>query len=230
VWVLAGDTDPLTAEVPAVLDYLLRPGLEPRFLTADTLLFRMLWPTVIVELPDLDPIESMERFGERMGTVPAPSTNNREGLSRARITLVPYRGPQGWEALAPSRLVAHFEGPINFSGFRADRTVRAGGELPVTLFWWLNSQSSVVGAVPTFRLVDANGRAFASEEPGRPLPAVEEGDWVAVRRERLAVPAGTPPGRYTLELVLSTEAGQPVRRTDQPGATLPLTTIQVTGR
>ena len=67
VWVLAGETDPLTAEIPAVLDYLLRPKVEPRFLPADTLLFRMLRPTVMVELPDLDPIESMERFGERQG-------------------------------------------------------------------------------------------------------------------------------------------------------------------
>ena len=230
VWVLAGETDPLTAEVPAVLDYLLKPRVEPRFLPADTLLFRMLWPTVMVELPDLDPIESLERFGERKGSVPAPSSNNREGLSRARITLVPYRGPQGWEALAPSRLLAKYDGPISFSGFRADRTVRAGSELPVTLFWWLSSQSSIVGPVPTFRLVDASGRAFASEEPGRPLPAVEEGDWFVVRRERLAVPSGTPPGRYTLELVLSTEAGRPLPRVDQPAPTLPLTTIQVTGR
>ena len=230
VWVLTGETDPLTAEVPAVLDYLLRPKVEPRFLPADTLLFRMLRPTVMIELPDLDPIESMERFGERKGIVPAPSSNNREGLSRARITLVPDRGPQGWASLAPSRLVARFDGPIQFFGFRADRTVRAGADLPVTLFWWLSSQSGIVEPVPTFRLVDANGRAFASEDPGRPLPAVEEGDWVVVRRERLAVPARVPPGQYTLELVLNTEAGRPIRRADQPATTLPLMSLQVTAR
>jgi hypothetical protein len=62
------------------------------------------------------------------------------------------------------------------------------------------------------------------------LPAVEEGDWTVVRRERLAVPSRVPPGQYTLELVLSTEAGQPIRRADQSVATLPLTTIQVTAR
>ena len=69
VWILAGETDPLIAEVPAVLDYLLRPHVEPRFLPADTLIFRMLHPTVIVEMPDLDPIESLDRFGERRGSV-----------------------------------------------------------------------------------------------------------------------------------------------------------------
>jgi hypothetical protein len=185
---------------------------------------------VVVELPDLDPIESMERFGERKGTVPAPSSNNREGLSRARITLVPDRGPQGWASLAPSRLLARFDGPIQFFGFRTDRTVRAGADLPVTLFWWLSSQSGIVGPVPTFRLVDANGQAYASEDPGRSLPAVEEGDWVVVRRERLAVPARVPPGQYTLELVLSTDVGQPIRRADQPAATLPLTSLQVIAR
>ena len=116
VWILAGETDPLIAEVPAVLDYLLRPRVEPRFLPADTLIFRMLHPTVVVELPDLDPIESLDRFGERRGSVPAPSLNNREGLARARITFIPARGPQGWEALAPTRLVARFERQIQLLG------------------------------------------------------------------------------------------------------------------
>ncbi|MCC7371068.1 MAG: glycosyltransferase family 39 protein [Chloroflexi bacterium] len=230
VWVLAGETDPLTAEAPAVLDYLLRPHVEPRFLPADTLLFRMLRPTVVVELPDLDPIESMERFGERKATVLAPSRNNREGVARARITLVPDRGPQGWASLAPSRLLARFDGPVQFFGYRAEKTVRAGSDLPVTLFWWLTSQSTIPGPVPTLRLVDANGRIFPSESPTRPLPAVEEGDWVVIRREQLAVPSRTPPGQYTLDVVLSTEAGQPIRRADQPAATLPLTTVQVTAR
>ena len=230
VWVLAGETDPLTAEVPAVLDYLLKPRVEPRFLPADTLIFRMLHPAVIVELPDLDPIESMDRFGERRGTVPAPSANNREGLARARITLVPDRGPQGWQALAPSRLVARFEGPIQFMGYRVERTVRAGADLPVTLLWWLSSQSTIASPVVSLRLVDAKGQAFPSEEPDRPLPAVEEGDWVIVRRDRFAVPSRMPPGQYTLEVAISTEAGQPIRRIDRPGTTLPLTTIQVTAR
>jgi hypothetical protein len=231
VWILAGETDPLTAEVPAVLDYLLRPRVEPRFFPQDTLIFRMLVPTVVVELPDLDPIESLDRFGERRGTVPAPSLNNRDALARARVTFVPSRGPQGWQALAPSRLTATFDGGVRFIGYRADqRQVRAGDDLPVTTLWWVSSQSPVQ-PVPSLRLVDANGQVIRSENPDRPLPSVTEGDWVIVRRDRFAVPGRAPAGQYTLEASLTDdETGRPLRRQDQPAAGVPLAPIRVTGR
>ena len=150
--------------MPAVLDYLLRPHVEPRFLPPTPLIFRMLQPSVVVELPDLDPIESLDRFGERRGSVPAPSLNNREGLARARITFIPARGPQGWPALAPTRLVARYERQVQLLGYRAERQVRAGDDLPVTMLWWLTSQSEARPMV-SLRLVDANGQVIRSEQP-----------------------------------------------------------------
>jgi 4-amino-4-deoxy-L-arabinose transferase-like glycosyltransferase len=232
VWVLAGETDPLTAEVPAVLDYLLRPGVEPRFLPPETLLFQMLRPAVVVELPDLDPVESMDRFGERRGSVPAPSLNNRDSLARARITLVPSRGPQGWMSLAPTRLAARFDGNVQLLGYRADqRQVRAGDDLPVTLIWWVTSQSKS-HPIPTVRLVDANGQVLRSESPERPLPTPGDGDWAVVRREHFAVPNRAQPGQYTLEVSLTDEeTGRPLRRTEPPGSGgVPLGQIRVTAR
>lgn len=230
VWVLAGETDPLTAEVPAVLDYLLRPRVEPRFLPADTLIFRMLHPTVVVELPEIDPIESLDRFGERRGTVPAPSLNNRDGLARARITVIPARGPQGWQALAPSRLVAEYEGQVQLTGYRAERQVRAGDDLPVTTLWWVTSESRAQPEV-SLRLVGADGRTVRSEQPDRALPAVGEGDWMVVRQDTFSVPSRTPPGQYTLEAALVDETtGQPLQRVDQPGTAVPLTTVRVNSR
>jgi len=230
VWILAGDTDPLIAEVPAVLDYLLRPHVEPRFLPADTLIFRMLHPSVVVELPDLDPIESLDRFGERRGSVPAPSRNNREGLARARITLIPSRGPQGWEALAPSRLVARYDRQIQLLGYRVERQVRAGDDLPVTTLWWLTSRSDARPIV-SLRLVDANGQVVRSEQPERPLPVMDEGDWMVARRDVFSVPSRTPAGQYTLEAALvDEETGQPIRRVEPIGAAMPLTTVRVNAR
>ncbi|MFN8637309.1 MAG: glycosyltransferase family 39 protein [Chloroflexota bacterium] len=231
VWVLAGETDPLTAEVPAILDYLLRPRLEPRFLPADTLIFQMLKPAVVLELPDLDPIESMDRFGERSGSVPVPSRNNRDGLARARITLIPNRGPQGWQVLAPNRVTARFDGAVQLLGYRTDqRQVKAGDSLPVSTFWWVTSQG-ISGPVVSLRLVDANGGVVRSEEPDRALPDPGQGDWIVVRRDTFAVPGRTPAGQYSLEAsVLDGESGRPLQRLDQPGATVQLTTIRVTGR
>lgn len=230
VWVLAGETDPLTAEVPAVLDYLLRPRVEPRFLPPDTLIFRMLYPTVVVELPDLDPIESMDRFGERRGSVPAPSRNNREGLARARITFIPARGPQGWEALTPTRLLARYEGQVQLLGYRAERQARVGDDLPVTTFWWLTSQSQARPMV-SLRLVGPNGAVVRSEQPDRVLPAVGEGDWMVARRDIFSVPSRTAPGQYTLEVALvDEETGQPLRRVEPPGSAVPLTTVRLSAR
>lgn len=229
LWILAGETDPLTAEVPALLDYLFRPQIVPHFLPADTLMFRMLYPGTVVELPDFDPIESMERFGERRASVPAPSRNNREGLTRARITAVPARGPQGWQAVAPTRLTARFEGIVQLMGYRAEREIQAGDDLAVTLFWWVTSQSPVRPVV-SLRLVGDGNQVVRSEQPDRVLPEpVEDGDWVIVRREVFAVPELTPPGQYTLDVALVDErTGQPLRREDEPGGTLPLTTVRVT--
>jgi hypothetical protein len=228
VWILAGETDPLTAEVPAVLDFLLRPRFEPRFLPADTLLFRMLLPAVVVELPDIDPIESLERFGERRGSVPAPSTN-REGFTRARITVVPARGPQGWEALAPRRLTAAFEGEVRFMGYRAEGEVSAGDELAVTTMWWVSAQS-VSDAIVSLRLVDGSGQVVRSAQPDRPLPHIGTGDWVIVRRDLLAVPSRTAAGQYTLEVALLAPDGRPLVLRERPGGSLPLTPVRVTER
>jgi 4-amino-4-deoxy-L-arabinose transferase-like glycosyltransferase len=231
VWVLAGATDPLTAEVPAVLDYLLRPRVEPRFLPSDTLIFQMLRPSIVVELPDIDPIESLDRFGERRGSVPAPSLNNRDGLARARVTFVPARGPQAWLSVAPTRLTASFDGGVQMLGYRADqRQVRAGDELPVTVLWWVTSQATVQ-PTPALRLVDANGQAVGSERPERPLPVLEPGDWVIVRRELFVVPGRTQAGQYTLEAGLTEEeSGRALRRVDQPGEGVPLAQVRVTAR
>jgi hypothetical protein len=231
IWVLAGETDPLTAEVPAVLDYLIRPREAPRFLPPDVLIFQMLRPAIVVELPDLDPVESLDRFGDRKGSVPAPSLNNRESLARARITAVPDRGPQGWQSVAPTRLAASFDGGVQVLGYRADqKQVRAGDSLPVTVLWWVTSQASVRG-VPALRLVDANGQVVRSEAQDRPLPDLGPGDWVIVRADALAVPARVPPGTYTLELGLTDdETGRALRRADRPGAGVPLGQVRVTAR
>ncbi len=229
VLILAGETNPLTAEVPAILDFLLRPHIAPRFLPADTLLFRMLHAAVVIELPDLDPIESMERFGERAGSVPAPSRNNREALTRARITTIPERGPQGWQALAPTRLAARFEGNVQLMGYRVERQVRAGDDLPVTALWWLATASAQQPLV-TLRLVGANGVAATSDREPQALPATGEGDWVVVRRDVFAVPERLAPGQYTLEAVLTAADGRPLRALEPAGVGVPLTTIRVTAR
>jgi len=229
VYVLAGEVDPLTAERPAVLDYLLRPTVEPRFLTPDTLVFPMLRPVVYVELPEIDPIESLDRFGERRARVPVPS-GNRDGRAWARVTLVPGRGPQGWEALAPSRLTAGFDQGVRLIGYRADqRSPRAGDEIPVTTIWWVSGQAPTSPTVSP-RLVDSAGRISRSTGPEGTLPAVPPGDWVLIRRDLFGVDGRLAPGQYSLDVAILDDAGRPLRRSDQPGDSASLTPIRIAGR
>jgi hypothetical protein len=209
--------------------------VEPHFLPPDTLMFQMLRPSVVVELPDLDPIESLDRFGERRGSVPAPALNNRDSLARARITIVPSRGPQGWQSLAPSRLSTRFDGNVDLLGYRVEqRQIQAGDDLPVTLVWWVSSQANLANLrpVPSLRLVDGNGQVVRSEAPERPLPMTGEGDWVVIRREHLAVPDRAQAGQYTLEAgLIDEETGRSLRRVQPAGnGGAPLVQIRVSAR
>ena len=100
----------------------------------------------------------------------------------------------------------------------------------MTTFWWLTSQSDARPIV-SLRLVDANGQVVRSEQPERPLPVVGEGDWMVARRDIFSVPSRTPPGQYTLEAALvDEETGQPIRRVEPAGPSVPLTTVRVNAR
>jgi hypothetical protein len=78
--------------------------------------------------------------------------------------------------------------------------------------------------------VDANGQVVRSEQPDRALPPIDEGDWVIVRRDIFTVPSRTPPGQYTLEVAVADASGSTLRREDQPGMSVPITTVRVNAR
>ena len=229
VMVLAGETDPLTAERPAILDYLLRPELEPRFVAADTLVFPVGRPGLVVEAPNVDPIESIERFGERRASVPVPSTN-RAGRDFAYVTFIPERGPQGWESLVPSRLPTAFEQDTHFIGFRAaTRALRAGEDLVLTSFWRVGPSSPAASIALRLR-GPSGGPPLVTEPAAQPLPTVEPNNWVLARRQRIAVPAQAPAGEYRLELQVLDSTGRALRQTGDGSDRLILTTVQVSAR
>ena len=227
--VLAGETDPLTAERPAILDYLLRPALRPRFIPPETLVFPVGRPGLVIEAPDVDPIESLERFGERRASVPVPSTS-RAGREFAYVTFIPERGPQGWESLAPSRLSASFERDTHFIGYRAStRALRAGEDLLVTTFWRVGPTSPSLSVGLAF--ADARGGRLGEPAPTvEPLPVVEANNWVLARRQRIQVPPRTPTGEYRVEVQVVDSDGRPLRQARDGSDRLTITTVQVSAR
>ncbi|MCC6175028.1 MAG: glycosyltransferase family 39 protein [Chloroflexi bacterium] len=228
VFALAGATDPLTAEAPAILEYLMRPDVEPHFLPSETLVFPLLRASLVLELPDVDPIESLERFGERRAIVPVP-TVSRDAREGARLTLIPDRGPQGWEALMPARQPAALEREVWLVGYRSERTARAGDVLPVTTFWRVGPTAPSTLSV-VLRLVDRTGAVVSGDQEARMLPPVDPGTWLLARRVDLTVPGRVPPGEYSLEAAIVGPDGRPVPRADGSGTTLRLTTLRVSGR
>ena len=235
IWVLAGATDPLTAEVPARLDYLLRPGLTPHFLLPDTLVFPVGRPALVLEAPDVDPPEPLDRFGERRAAVPIPSTN-RAGRDFARLTLVPSRTAEGWASLAPARVRATFGGEIELLGYRAAREARVGDTLPVVTYWRVGAEGpSHLGA--KVRLHEEGGRQASESSAGffvlaeqQPAPPLPPGERVVILRQELRISSRATPGSYRLEVSPADEAGRPARRIDAADEAVLLTTVRVSPR
>jgi 4-amino-4-deoxy-L-arabinose transferase-like glycosyltransferase len=230
IWVLAGATDPLTAERPAILDYLLRPGLEPRFLPVDAIVFPVGRPALVLEAPDVDSIESIERFGTRVANILIPSTN-RAGRDSARLTLIEAKSAGAWEQIPPSRNRAAFEGGVELIGYRSTRSIRAGEDLPVLTYWRLGPNAPDVSERVSVRLVEPSGSVIARPSPvSLPSLAGLEGERILIRRHFVPVPAEAPSGRYRLEAVVDGPAGGLTLRTGGRGDHEFLARIEVSAR
>ena len=228
VLILAGATAPLTAERPAILDYLLRPRVEPRFLQADTLVFPLDRPALVLEAPDIDPADTLERFGPRLASIPIPSTN-RVGRDYAHLTLVEGRPPEAWNTVPPFRNRAAFEGSIELLGFRVDRVIRTGDSLPVVTYWRLGPETTT--APVSVRLLDARGGSLTQAEPlGGSALTGTSGGRILVRRQELVLPAQAPVGDYQLEAIVVGQGGSLVPRTGGRGVSESLVTIRVSPR
>jgi hypothetical protein len=230
ITVLAGATDPLTAERPAILDYVLRPGLEPRFLPVDALVFPVGRPTLVLEAPDVDSFESIERFGTRVANILIPSTN-RSGRDSARLTLIGARSAGAWEQIPPSRNRATFEGGVELLGYRSTRSVRVGEELPVLTYWRLGPTPLDASERVSIRLADPSGRVVARPGPvSLPSLAGIDGERVLIRRHIVSIPADAPAGQYRLEAVVDGPASGLTPRTDGRGDHEFLARIDVAAR
>jgi hypothetical protein len=107
-----------------------------------------------------------------------------------------YEGPAAEYFAGPSPLA----GKATLLGYdMGNRTLLAGDELPVTLYWQHEGMSS--NDTIFLRLVDANGYVWA-EAVAEPRPGFEEAavshDQIVEGQATLLVPVGTPPGTYML--------------------------------
>ncbi len=226
VAVIAGATDPLTAERPAILDYLLRPDFAPRFLPLDTLIFPARQPSLVVEAPDVDPAENIERFGERLAAFPIP-TAARGGRDDARLTLIPARSADDWGGLAGTRRPTPLAGGVELLAFRTARNVRPGDDLVVVTYWRLLPDSALHPPDVRLRVVDDAGRPIAESQPSTagPPPTLA-GDRVMVKRQSIPVRTRVT-GDYRVEVLVYNANGTLLRRADGAGDGVILAAVRV---
>lgn len=229
IWIVAGATDPLTAERPAVLDYVLRPALRPHFVDTLTLVLPAGRQALFLEAPDVDPAENLERFGDRIGGVPIPSTG-RTGRDDARFTLVPARSADNYAGLAGTRNSIGMTGGVQLLAFRVPKTVRENEDLLVVTYWRLRAESPQTLPVVTPRLVDQSGRLLAEADPlATQPPPSPPGERVMVVRQSIPL-RGRLAGEHILEAAVTTADGTPLRRADGRGDAALLGPIRVTAR
>lgn len=115
--------------------------------------------------------------------------------------LVRYDLPQG--PLPPQNLAVRI-GPLTLLGYQASPAVADGRPIDLRLAWRLDTPLAEPLHI-SLRLEDAQGRLWAqSDYRLRP----EVGGGVFLDAPAIALPAGTPPGRYRLRLVAYTGEGE----------------------
>jgi uncharacterized membrane protein len=146
---------------------------------------------------------------------------------------------QGWQSMRPVRPAYDPPATATFDGWlevalvpgKLPSTVEAGAWIDVPGVEWRRVGSRPGQPVAlSLRLTDQAGEVWAAvDEPlgGNQLDLVTAAE--LVQSLRLAVPAGTPPGRYDLVLVVyDPQTGQPISASSPAGAQAVLGQIDVT--
>lgn len=150
-----------------------------------------------------------------------------------------HRAPQTTAPTPPYPLDVRFgAGIVRLLGFDGDLApLAAGDDLPLSLYWRWEAASGSAAAIDysvSVGLYNARGRRLAQydEQPGAPLYPTSrwaQGE-VMAQPLRLAVPLGTPPGTYTIEVTVYDPAnGAPLSIVGtEPGSRARLGSIAVT--
>jgi hypothetical protein len=210
VLVLTEGTNPLSEERPALVEGIIGPELRGRYLRPLSLAIPLDRPSLVLETWAQDPAESFQRLGERLETVPLP-TSSRQSRDATRFYRVPARTPEEWSALAENRLNLNVDG-LRLVGSRGPERVRPGETIQLVTFWILDSGSGPTAESVSVRLIDERGQPAATQnvELSEDLFNAREELGVVLRHD-LSVSNRAAPGEYRFELTAGSDTAYPAR-------------------
>jgi 4-amino-4-deoxy-L-arabinose transferase-like glycosyltransferase len=193
------------------MNYLLGPGLAPRFPLEGLVVVPTVRDQLFLTLPDEELPRSVQRAATRLVEVPQPGTS-----SATRVFQVRARPPDDVITLRRRANVSVGQG-VRLVVLDVPTDVRPGQTTPLAAYLLVEDAETLSSGdlAPTVELVDANGaiRTFA-RRGGLPLAEWRTGD-LLIQQMSFTVPVDLPPGDYELRLSLREGAGgsqsEPVR-------------------
>ncbi|MDP3045914.1 MAG: hypothetical protein Q8O07_00340 [Chloroflexota bacterium] len=187
-------------EKPAILDYLLRPELSPRWLPLRPSYFLILpvgRPSLyLATLDDSWLHQGLSRLGNLKADI-----RMADGRQRARLYAIPTYSPAQVIGLPPIQADVSFSTGLRLVGYAAPQTVRAGATLSITTYWLIeNVQDADRGRdySVTYRLLGPDGRQWGQEDGlGWPRSAWLNGEML-IHWYGIPISATTSPGEYAL--------------------------------
>ncbi len=199
VLVLTEGTIPIAEERPAMVEGMIGPELRGRYLRPLSLAIPLNRPSLVLETWGLDPAEPFQRLGDRLETVPLP-TSSRNSRDATRFYRIPARTVDEWSALSDGNLNMNLGG-ARIVGARGPERVRSGETIELVTYWIVEPGIELTAEKVFVRLIDQRGQRVATSELMLSDDLYEARETLGVvLRHDLEVSSRAAPGEYRFEV------------------------------
>ncbi|MEA3459564.1 MAG: hypothetical protein U9R11_02645, partial [Chloroflexota bacterium] len=194
VIVLSQGDNPDWDEIPGIYDFLLRPGINPRFVDYQEALIFPLTDALYLLAPDDPPALSfLDEYAQELKAERIPICGGPDTLRFYRFdeeTLPAIKA-----SLTGEGMPIALDNGAEILGYELEENIEPGDTLPLVLYWTVQARPSA--RYHFFNhLVDDNERMWGQKDgPGYPPGPWHEGD-VVISWFDIAIPLDVPPGRY----------------------------------
>ncbi|MFN0073980.1 MAG: ArnT family glycosyltransferase [Chloroflexota bacterium] len=199
ILVLTDGTQPLAEERPALVEGMIGPEHYGRYLTPLSLAIPLGREALVLETWATDPAEPFQRLGERLETVPLP-TSSRTARDATRFYRLPARSASEWASLT-DRPLDGLLGGVRLVGARGPERVRPGESIQLVTYWTVDPTVPPSADVVSVRLIDERGQPSGSQALELSQDVYDSAEPLGlVLRHDFTVGARSTPGVYRFEV------------------------------